>query len=123
MSSVGLRILALLILGTCLLVARFSAPARAENPTPEQFSAAQDHLGQSVAHLAAVGEITGMPAPVLIATPAPEPGILGGVRGRPLGMTLFGLSVLCLCAVGPVLIIMVVMGVVIRTNRQKPMVY
>ena len=117
-----MRILLLVFLGTLLLVAGVFTPVWGERFPAQPLIGEQSLPEQSYVRLVAGDEITGMPAPVLIATPAPEPGILGGVRGRPMIVTLFGLGILCICALVPLLIIGLGLGLTIRANRQASMV-
>ena len=44
---------------------------------------------------------------------------MGGVRGRPIGITLLGLGILSICGLGSVLMILAVIAVVIRVNRRE----
>ena len=117
-----MRILLLVFLGTILLAAGVFTPVWGENLPDQPFTGEHNQTDQSYVRPAAGGEITGMPVPVLIVTPAPEPGILGGVRGRPILITLLGLGILCICALVPLLIIGLGLGLTIRANRQVSMV-
>jgi hypothetical protein len=117
-----MRTLLLVFLGTLLLAAGVFTPVWGEKLPAEPFNEEQSLPEQSYVRPAAGGEITRMPAPVLIVTPVPEPGILGGVRGRPMLITLLGLGILCICALVPLLIIGLGLGLTIRANRQVSMV-
>jgi hypothetical protein len=117
-----MRTLLLMLLGTFLLAAGVITPVWEENLPAEPFIGEPNPPEQNYVRPVAGDEITGMPAPVLITTPAPEPGLLGGVRGRPILITLLGLSVLCICALVPLLIIGLGLGMAIRANRQASMV-
>jgi hypothetical protein len=117
-----MRILLLVFLGIFLLAAGVFTLVWGERLPAQPFIGEQSLPEQSYVRPAAENEITALPAPVLIVTPAPEPGILGGVRGRPILITLLGLSVLCICALVPLLIIGLGLGIAIRANRQVSMV-
>jgi hypothetical protein len=122
MRAKAMRTLLLVFLGTFLLAAGVFMPVWGERLPAQPFIGEQSLPEQSYVRPAAGGEITGMPAPVLIVTPVPEPGILGGVRGRPMLITLLGLGILCICALVPLLIIGLGLGLTIRANRQASMV-
>jgi hypothetical protein len=122
MRTKAMRTLLLMLLGTFLLAAGVITAVWGERPPAELFIGEPNPPEQSYIRPVVGGEITGMPAPVLIVTPAPEPGLLGGVRGRPILITLLGVSILCICALVPLLIIGLGLGIAIRANRQASMV-
>jgi hypothetical protein len=127
MRSVGVASLFHLLIPALLaisfLVAGLFMLVRAESLPLEQPNGREDWLGQSMDPLEVVDEAGELPAPgtSLLVTQWPDQGTKGITRSRPLGITLLGLSLLCTCALGPVLIIGAVIGIVIRANRQVQM--
>lgn len=123
LASLSLRLLALVFLIVSLITASFSTSAEKEGRQLKQPNTAIDRLDPQVTPLWTVSKLVELPVSQtkLLSTPDLDRKRTRDVDGRPLEVTLTGVSVLCVCALGSVLIIMAVIGVVIRANRQKPL--
>jgi len=123
LASLFLRSFAPAVLAVFLIAASSCTSAEKERLQLEQPNTAIDRLDLQVTPLWMVNKLVEKPVPQprLLSTPDLDRKRKSDAGGRPLDVTLTGVSVLCVCALGPVLIIVAVIGAVIRVNRQKPL--